>query len=140
MECEWGLSIWICRYLNKKTANHNYFYQILYLFSDSQSKSSFFFSLTPFFNSIHILIHSCYTDVEIFVSSTRVLPLPLPMAQLRWQERGGSVFLCGDWDVKFGVSINFPPFYGSASSNGTWRSRLPCWWADLEEAASANFR
>jgi len=34
--------------------------------------------------------------VEIFISSTRILPLPLPIAQLRWQERVGGVFLCGD--------------------------------------------
>jgi len=45
--------------------------------------------------------------VEIFVSSTHVLPLPLPMAQIRWQERVGSVFLCGDCDMRFGVSISF---------------------------------
>jgi len=57
--------------------------------------------------------------VEIFVSSTRVLPLLLPMAQMRWQEKVGGVFLCGDCDVRFGVSINFPPLYGSASSAGT---------------------
>jgi len=82
-------------------------------------------------------MQQCSHTVEILVSSTRVLPLPLPMAQLGWQERIGGVFLCGDCDVRFGVSINFPPLYGSASSVGTKPPRLPYWWAHLERVLSA---
>jgi len=58
-------------------------------------------------------------SVEIFVSSTRVLPRPLPMAQLRCGVRDGGVFLSESGDMRFGVSIDFPPLNDPASSGVT---------------------
>jgi len=75
--------------------------------------------------------------VEIFVSSTRVLPRPLPMAQLRCGVSDGGVFLSESVDVRIGVSINFPPLNDPASSGVTRHPWLPWLWADLEEVANS---
>jgi len=57
-------------------------------------------------------------SVDIFVSSTRVLPRPLPIAHC-WQVRVGGVFLSETGDVRFGVSIDLPPLNDPASSGVT---------------------
>jgi len=64
-----------------------------------------YFLMIKYFRQIILFYFKLCRDFRLLHSP---LTLPLPMAQLRWQERVGGVFLCGDWDVRFGVSINFP--------------------------------